>query len=324
MPEFRRGVLEVESRVLPRVGYALERNTIGLAIHFSLDTRVTTIDSPGLRDDTFACSAHDVGQLISHIVETRPDTAQAIHSGATVTVLAPETDPPTIRVSDRIGRGAYFNLGELWRWRFLRRLPDYPFKEHQKAGMEWLRGRPHAVLADDMGLGKTLQAIAALESMQKAGDIINTLIVCPKSLIGVWEAELSLWAPRLCAVALHSSVPPREWRVVAAQSQIAVTNYDAIRRSRPTATSFDLVVFDEIQKLKNPRSLNYAAAYELKPRFVWGLSGTPLENHAGDLAAILHLLDRKRVSHNNQHLPARTLRSLASTYIVSGEKPASC
>lgn len=307
---------------------ALQRNTLGLAIHLALDVHRTPPDLPPYTDATFTCSPHNLTQLIDHLINNRPDLARPLYSGETLTIFIPQTDPPIIRVSRRIGRSAYFNLGELWRWRFLTQLPDYPFKTHQRTGVTWLRGRPYAVLADDMGLGKTLQAIAALVAMHKSRDILNALVICPKSLIGVWEAELSLWAPRLCVVALHSTVPLQEWSLIATQSHVAITNYDAIRRSHPHAGAFDLVIFDEIHKLKNPRSRNYAAAYNLRPRFAWGLSGTPLENHAGDLAAILHLLDRKHISHSDRRLPPRTLRSLASTYIlrrsrsvISGELP---
>ena len=171
-----------------------------------------------------------------------------------------------------------------------------------------------------MGLGKTLQAIAALDTSQRSGAIENALIVCPKSLIGVWEAELSLWAPRMCVVALYSSVESREWQRLAAQCHVAVTNYEALRYHRPLPGAFDLVVFDEIQRLKNPKTLNHRAAYELQPSLAWGLSGTPLENHAGDLAAILHLLDRQRVAQSDRHLPPSSFRALAARYVLRRTK----
>ena len=294
----------------------LQRDTLGLALGFSLDPRAPHSPLPHYHDAIFTCAPHNLRPLIHHLTLNRPDLAQSLRDGQTLTLLIPQTDPPIIRVSNRIPRGAYFNLGELWRSRFLNQRLYYPFKAHQKSGMTWLYDRPSALLADDMGLGKTLQAIAALALMHAAATISNAFVVCPKSLLGVWEAELSLWAPHLCTVALHATVPPHEWRVIAAQSHVVLANYDALRRSRPHSHAFDLVVFDEIQKLKNPKSHNYAAAYDLQPRFTWGLSGTPLENHPGELAAILHLLDRKRVSHSDQHLPLPAIRSLASTYIL--------
>ena len=292
------------------------RSNLGLTLSFFLNPRDLRPNLPHYTDATFACSPATLRLLIDYLLQNRPHLLRPLSLGKTLTVLLPQTDPPTIRISARRPPAAYFNTGELWRWRFLRHLPHYPFKTHQKAGMTWLCDRPHAVLADDMGLGKTLQAIAALALMHQRGTISTALVVCPKSLLGVWEAELTLWAPRLCVLALHSTVPAQEWRSIASQSHVAITNYDALRRSGPHSKAFDLVIYDEIQKLKNPRSHNYAVAYALKPRFVWGLSGTPLENHPSDLAAILHLLDRKRISHNDRHLPLRSLRALASTYIL--------
>ena len=227
-----------------------------------------------------------------------------------------------MRVTRGKSRTAYFTLGELVRWRFIRHFPSYPLKAHQEKGVDWLRDRQSAILADDMGLGKTLQAIAAFEQNHRSGEVENALIVCPKSLIGVWEAEISLWAPRLCTVALHASVPEENWAVLASQCQVAITNYEAIRSSRPAPGAFDVLILDEVHKLKNSKSLNYSACYNLEPKVTWGLSGTPLENRPSDLTSILHLLDRKRISLSDERLPLASLRSLASRYMLRRDKNA--
>ena len=171
-----------------------------------------------------------------------------------------------------------------------------------------------------MGLGKTLQAIAAFEQKHREGDVENALIICPKSLIGVWEAEIRLWAPRLCTVALHSSIPKNTWAVLPSQCQVAITNYEAIRSNGPEPGAFDVLILDEVHKLKNSNSLNYSACYKLDPKVTWGLSGTPLENRPSDLAAILHLIDRKRVSLSDEHLPLESLRSTAAGYMLRRDK----
>lgn len=301
-------------------GPDIRRTTLGLEIRISSGASALTTDQKLFSDDTFEYSSSELNDLIEYIQKKRPDIARRILSGDTVSLLIPQADPPIIRVTAKPGHSAYFNLGELWRWRFLKQLPDYPFKNHQTTGVKWLRQCRFGVLADDMGLGKTLQAIAAMEAMHRAGEIKNTLIVCPKSLIGVWEAEITLWAPRFCTVALHSSVSTKEWQIISVQCQVAITNYEAIRRTSPEPGSFELVVFDEIHKLKNPKSLNYRAAYCLQPRLIWGLSGTPLENEAGDLSAILHLLDRKKVALSDSKLSTASLQSLASKYILRRDR----
>ena len=258
-------------------------------------------------------------RLLSFLSDRRPQILARVRSGARYPTLVPETDPPPMVVTSR-NATAYFNLGELVRPFFLRDRPDFPFKEHQRVGVEWLTSQAAGVLADDMGLGKTLQAIAAIEAMQHAGEVRNALVVCPKSLLGVWVAEVRLWAPRLCVVALHSTITKADWRNVADQCHLAVANYEAVRHSAPQSAAFDLVVFDEIHRLKNPNSASYAAAYGLEPKTAWGLTGTPLENRARDLTALLHLLDRKRVAVSDRSLPLPSLRAVAKRYILRRTK----
>lgn len=320
MSEFPPGPASASSPQPYGVGCEVARTPLGLVVRFRRAD--TGIDRAATQytDEVFRCSAHEIERLLDYIMGSRPDITERIRLGDIVSLLVPQADPITIKATPGTTPAGYFTLGELWRWRFLRHLPIYPFKPHQAVGAEWLRKRSIAVLADDMGLGKTLQAIAALDAIQRAGEIRNTLIVCPKSLVAVWDAELNLWAPRLCVVTLHSSVEPREWRTLATQCHVAVTNYESLRNRRPPRGAFDLVVFDEIQRLKNPGTLNYRAAYALQPSFVWGLSGTPLENHAGDLATILHLLDRQRVAQSDRHLPPPTFRALAARYVLRRDK----
>lgn len=302
----------------------INRSPIGLTIELrSLATGKPSHDAPAnFVDDTFLCGSSDVDGLLEHLEDRRRDILCRLDREKRISLFVPQGDPPVIRVTRRESRSAYFTLGELVRWRFIRHFPSYPLKAHQEIGVDWLRDKQCAILADDMGLGKTLQAIAAFEQMQRAGTIENTLIVCPKSLIGVWEAEIRLWAPRLCTVALHSSVSQKTWAVLASQCQVAITNYEAIRSSSPAPGAFDVLILDEVHKLKNSKSLNYSACYNLEPRVAWGLSGTPLENKPSDLTAILHLLDRKRISLSDERLPLASLRAVASGYILRRDKNA--
>lgn len=301
----------------------VSRSPIGLTLELWLSDRGP--DSPALRsfaDETFRCDSTAVERLVEHLQLRRNDVLSRLDFEKRVSLFIPQGDPPIIRVTRAESRSAFFTLGELMRWRFIRNFPSYPLKAHQEEGVDWLRERRNAILADDMGLGKTLQAIAAFEQKHRAGEVENALIVCPKSLIGVWEAEISLWAPRLCAVALHSRVSKKAWAVLPAQCQVAITNYEAIRSSRPDPGAFDVVILDEVHKLKNSDSLNYSACYDLQPKVTWGLSGTPLENSGSDLTAILHLLDRKRISLADARLPRVSLRSVASGYMLRRDKQA--
>lgn len=302
---------------------SVSRSPIGLTLELWPSARKPDISaSQSFLDDTFRCGSRDVERLVEHLKLRRVDVLSRLDNEKPLSLFIPQGDPPVIRVTRAESRNAFFTLGELVRWRFIRNFPSYPLKPHQEEGVKWLLERQNAILADDMGLGKTLQAIAAFEQMHRAGKVENALIVCPKSLIGVWEAELSLWAPRLCAVALHSSIPQKAWAVLPAQCQVAITNYEAIRSSRPAPGAFDVLILDEVHKLKNSKSLNYSACYGLQPKVTWGLSGTPLENRRSDLTAILHMLDRKRISLSDERLALASLRSVASGYMLRRDKQA--
>ena len=311
-------------RRMSMVNHSISRSPIGLRIEFSssVSEKPDQPAPPSFVDETFQCASTEVDRLWEHLRVRRGDSFSRLDTEKRVSLFVPQGDPPILRVTRGRSRTAYFTLGELARGRFLRYFPSYPLKAHQKHGVDWLRAHQSAILADDMGLGKTLQAIAAFEQKHRAGQVENALIVCPKSLIGVWEAEISLWAPRLCTVALHSSVPERDWAVLASQCQVAITNYEAIRSSHPPSGAFDVLILDEVHKLKNSKSLNYSACYDLQPKVTWGLSGTPLENRPSDLTAILHLLDRKRISLSDERLPLASLRSIASGYMLRRDKQA--
>lgn len=315
--------LQVDRR-MSAVSQSISRSTIGLTIDLwsSVTRKPDRAAPPSFIDETFRCASIDVDRLLEYLKVRRGDIISRLDVDKRVSIFVPQGDPPVIRVTRGESRTAYFTLGELVRWRFLRHFPSYPLKVHQETGVDWLRDNHSAILADDMGLGKTLQAIAAFEQKHRAGEVENALVVCPKSLIGVWEAEISLWAPRLCTVALHSSVPEKIWAVLPSQCQVAITNYEAIRSRGPAPGAFDVLILDEVHKLKNSKSLNYSACYDLRPKVTWGISGTPLENRPSDLTAILHMLDRKRISLSDERLPLPSLRSIASGYMLRRDKQA--
>lgn len=196
-------------------------------------------------------------------------------------------------------------------------------KPHQVDGLAWLArsvsfGRPGALLADDMGLGKSLQAIAFMAWLQaeaKAGRRAGGpfLIVAPTGLLGNWQAEIRkhLEEPGLGPVARafggdlkklreESGLAGRDidtgraaldsgaWR----QAGVVLTTYETLRdyhfsfaRSR-----FGLIVYDEIQKLKNPASQMTRAAKTLNASFVLGMTGTPVENRLQDLWSIMDVV----------------------------------
>ncbi|MDL5155547.1 DEAD/DEAH box helicase [Actinomycetospora termitidis] len=154
-------------------------------------------------------------------------------------------------------------------------------RPYQRAGAQWLHSRLDeaggALLADEMGLGKTVQAIAVLAS--RSGP---HLVVCPASVAGTWHREILRFAPELGVVEHGSRAGrPRPGAVV-------VATYGQLRAAAVLAdTSWDVVVLDEAQQIKNPDTATSRRARSLVARGRIALSGTPVENRLDDLWALL-------------------------------------
>ena len=167
---------------------------------------------------------------------------------------------------------------------------------YQRDGLAWLqllRARGFGgVLADDMGLGKTLQTLAHLLVEKNEGRLDRpALVVAPTSLIFNWRREAARFAPGLRVLVLHGSDRRRRFAAMR-HADLVLTTYallgrdlDALRKQ-----SWHLLVLDEAQNIKNPRSKAAQSACRLDTRHRLCLSGTPLENHLGELWSLYHFL----------------------------------
>ena len=169
-------------------------------------------------------------------------------------------------------------------------------RPYQQDGLAWLQQlRRHSlagILADDMGLGKTAQALAHLLVEQQAGRLdIPALIVAPASLLFNWQAEAARVAPALRLLTLQG---PRRSSTIARipQAHIVLTSYPLLWRDAMAlqAQPWHLVVLDEAQMVKNAGSRTATAARRLNARHRLSLTGTPMENHLGELWAQFHFL----------------------------------
>ena len=165
-------------------------------------------------------------------------------------------------------------------------------RPYQEAGFAWLARLAHwgpgAVLADDMGLGKTVQALALL--LRRAGDG-PSLVVAPASVGFNWAREAARFAPSLQVV--EYAGPEREARLDGlGPGSLLVTSWALLVRDaeRLGEVRWGTVVFDEAQAMKNRRTGRNKAARGLDAGFRLALTGTPLENHVGELHAILSAL----------------------------------
>ena len=157
-------------------------------------------------------------------------------------------------------------------------------RDYQLRGLRWLARMTElglgGCLADDMGLGKTITLIA-LHLHRGAGP---TLVVCPASLLGNWEREIRRFAPGTPVRRYHGAE-----RSIEDTDGFVLTTYGTMRLDvrRLTEVSWDLVVADEAQHVKNPRSDTAQALRHLPAHARVALTGTPVENNLTDLWAIL-------------------------------------
>jgi superfamily II DNA or RNA helicase len=163
-------------------------------------------------------------------------------------------------------------------------------RDYQLRGLTWLDQLTSlglgACLADDMGLGKTVTLIAlALHRAEHDPGAGPVLVVCPASLLGNWEAEVRRFAPHLPVRRFHGQARD----LADLDGGFVLTTYGTLRVDHPALATvpWDLVVADEAQHVKNPRSATARALRQVPGRARVALTGTPVENDLTELWAIL-------------------------------------
>ena len=169
-------------------------------------------------------------------------------------------------------------------------------RPYQGQGVDWLQFLGGAglggVLADDMGLGKTVQTLAHLMIEKAAGRLDRpSLIVCPTSLIPNWTAEAHRFAPGLSVLALHGSARKIQFANIP-KHDLVLTTYPLLTRDHEVLLKqeWHAVILDEAQFIKNPNAETTRQALRLKARQRLCLSGTPLQNHLGELWSLFDFL----------------------------------
>ena len=162
-------------------------------------------------------------------------------------------------------------------------------RPYQREGVGWLQHLSElglgGVLADDMGLGKTLQVISHLLMEKAAGRTqAPSLIVVPTSLLFNWQREAEQFAPSLRVLRLHGPRRHADYPRLGEQD-LVLTTYSLVVRDieRLQAQPWHLLVLDEAQAVKNPRAQAARAVRTLPAHQRLSLTGTPLENHLGEL-----------------------------------------
>ncbi|AKJ28689.1 DEAD/DEAH box helicase [Caldimonas brevitalea] len=212
-----------------------------------------------------------------------------------------------------------------------------PYQLHGLAWLQYLREQHLAgILADDMGLGKTAQALAHLLCEQQAGRLdLPALVVLPTSLIFNWQAEARRVAPGLRVLTLQGPDRAGDFGRMA-QHDLVLTTYPLLWRDIGALQRqpFHLLILDEAQMVKNAGSRTARALRQLKARHRLCLTGTPLENHLGELWAHFDFLLpgflgdartfarvwRKPIETNGETLRAQLLAQRVRPFILRRRK----
>jgi superfamily II DNA or RNA helicase len=196
----------------------------------------------------------------------------------------------------RTADGADIDLGSAFRG---------TLRPYQRAGVEWMRLLSGlglgACLADDMGLGKTVQVLSLLllrkKEEREAGAIDPSLLVVPASLLANWASEIKRFTPGLRAKIAHpSAMSTEELKEITPDAftgcDLVITSYGTLLRMPVFAESaWRLVILDEAQAIKNHQAKQTKAAKALRSQARIAMTGTPVENHLGDLWSIFDFIN---------------------------------
>ncbi len=170
-------------------------------------------------------------------------------------------------------------------------------REYQRHALGWfhfLQGLGFGgCLADDMGLGKTVQVLALLEERRSSGTATGpNLVVVPRSLVFNWLREAERFTPQLKTLD-YTGVRRKDLAEQIPETDLIVTTYGVLRRDilKLKDQPFDYAILDEAQAIKNPQSQGAKAARLLRAKYRLALSGTPIENHLGELWSLFEFLN---------------------------------
>ncbi len=286
--------LRALARVVPQEGGILEDEPARAAYHEIARKRVALVVSRQLYhrirvlyDPTFLpMEWQEVIQAYAEpeygIVEDLEQVPQLVERlralGAQVAV-----EPAVERILATHARIARGDLGDLP----LKR-PLYPY---QRIGAAFLAHTGRALLADEMGLGKTVQALAAFLFLREQGLAERALVFCPASLKHQWAEETVRFTPLRPVVIIGN--PEERRQRYHTEGDLYIVNYELLLRDvlEIQRLAGEVIILDEAQRIKNHRAKTVQILRSLPARFVFALTGTPLENQPMELYNILRFVN---------------------------------
>ena len=171
----------------------------------------------------------------------------------------------------------------------LRNATLYPY---QKEGVLFAARAGHAIIADEMGLGKTIQAIGTAELLRREGFVENVLIICPTSLKYQWKREIERFTGS--EVLVVEGAHTKRCEQYEMPQPYKIVSYNSISNDLKVLEQMevDMVIMDEVQRLKNWDTQIARSARRIKASYSVLLSGTPLENKLEELYSIVELADQ--------------------------------
>jgi len=173
---------------------------------------------------------------------------------------------------------------------------DATLRDYQHQGLNWMQFLREykfgGILADDMGLGKTVQTLANLLLEKELGRMDKPcLIIAPTSLMSNWRRESEKFSSALTSLVIHGSDRHHKFDQIP-NFDLILTTYPLLARDRDSLLVYDFyyLVLDEAQNIKNPNTQAAKIVREIKADYRLCLTGTPMENHLGELWAQLDFL----------------------------------
>ena len=176
---------------------------------------------------------------------------------------------------------------------FLGRLRPYQIRGF--SWMSWIaRLGLGCCLADDMGLGKTVQTLALIQFLRNEGEKRPSLLICPTSVIENWKRETDNFIPGTTVLIHHGTRRLKGEKFVesAYENNLVVSSYSLLYRDREyfNKVNWSGIILDEAQNIKNPDTRQAKSAKTLKGDWRLALTGTPIENHVGDIWSLMDFL----------------------------------
>lgn len=166
---------------------------------------------------------------------------------------------------------------------------------YQERGAIFAACRGRVVLADDMGLGKTVQALAATEMLRRRRGIKRVLVVAPASVKYQWKTEIEKFTD-LPAQVIEGLLPHRREQY-ASPAFFNLTSYELVLKDVRFMHELapDLIILDEAQRIRNWTTATARTIKQLKSRYAFVLTGTPLENKLEELFSVVEFIDGRRL-----------------------------